>query len=69
MPSLMAQAAAPSIGAVLLSIYGVSGTLATLTVVATVNFGVACAIFVQLKWMGQSRGLSRKATTLGREKQ
>ena len=50
MPSLIAQAAAPSIGAVLLSLYGVSATLATLTLVAAVNFGLACAIFARLRW-------------------
>ena len=49
MPSLVAQAAAPSIGALLLSVVGVSGTLATLTGVAVVNFGLACAIFARLK--------------------
>jgi MFS family permease len=50
MPSLVAQAAAPSIGAVLLNRYGVAGTLATLTVVAAVNFGLACAIYAHLRW-------------------
>jgi MFS family permease len=50
MLSLMAQAAAPSIGAVLLGVYGVGDTLAVLAVVAAVNFGVACAIFVSLRW-------------------
>ncbi len=59
MPSLMAQAAAPSIGAVLLSIYGVSGTLATLTVVAAVNFVVACTIFVHLKQTARQREQSQ----------
>jgi hypothetical protein len=54
MPSLMAQAAAPSIGAVLLNSYGVGGTLATLTVVAAVNFALACAIFMHLKWGAKS---------------
>jgi MFS family permease len=48
MPSLMAQAAAPSIGAVLLSLWGVGGTLAAVAVVAVVNFGLACAVFVRL---------------------
>jgi hypothetical protein len=57
MPSLMAQAAAPSVGAVLLSIYGVDGTLATLTVVAAINFGIACAIFANLKWAARHRSL------------
>jgi MFS family permease len=57
MPSLMAQAAAPSIGAVLLSIYGVEGTLATLAVVAAINFGLACAIFARLKWAARDRSL------------
>jgi len=49
----MAQAAAPSIGAVLSSVYGVGGTLATLAVVAAVNFGLACAMFARLKWAAQ----------------
>jgi hypothetical protein len=53
MPSLMAQAAAPSIGAVLLSVYGAGGTLATLAVVAAVNFGLACAMFARLEWTAQ----------------
>jgi predicted MFS family arabinose efflux permease len=48
MPSLMAQAAAPSIGAVLLSLWGVGGTLAAVAVVAVVNFGLACAVFVRV---------------------
>ncbi|WP_419757533.1 MFS transporter [Acidisoma sp.] len=49
MPSLIAQAAAPSIGAVLLNLYGVAGTLAALTVVAAVNFGLTCVIFARLE--------------------
>jgi MFS family permease len=54
MPSLVAQAAAPSIGALLLSVVGVGGTLATLTLVAILNFGLACAIWARLK-SGESR--------------
>lgn len=53
MPSLMAQAAAPSIGAVLLSHYGASGTLATLTTVAGVNFIFAVTMFAMLKRSGE----------------
>jgi hypothetical protein len=41
MPSLIAQAATPSIGAALLGAYGVDGTLATLTAVAVINFILA----------------------------
>ena len=48
MPSLMAQAAAPSIGAVLLSAYGVNSTLAVLTTVAAVNVVLASMIFASL---------------------
>jgi hypothetical protein len=53
MPSLTAQAAAPSIGAVLLSVYGVGGTLAVLAMVAAVTFGVVCAIFVNIRFVTQ----------------
>jgi MFS family permease len=49
MPSLMAQAAAPSIGSALLSVYGVDGTVATLAVVAALNFCLACAMFAILE--------------------
>lgn len=48
-PSLIAQAAAPSIGAALLSVYGVNGTVATLAVAAAVSFGLACGIYVTLE--------------------
>jgi MFS family permease len=48
MPSLIAQAAAPSVGAALLGAYGADGTLATLTAVAVVNFILAIAMFVSL---------------------
>jgi MFS family permease len=54
MPSLMAQAAAPSIGAVLLSAYGPGGTLATLVAVAVVNFVLATTILVSLKRSGKT---------------
>jgi MFS family permease len=49
MPSLIAQAAAPSIGAVLLGAYGTGGTLATLVAVAAVNFILATTMLVSLK--------------------
>jgi MFS family permease len=49
MPSLMAQAAAPSIGAVLLAGYGANGTLATLTTIAVINFVLSLMIFVSMK--------------------
>jgi MFS family permease len=45
MPSLIVQAAAPSIGAVLLSIYGSNGTLITLMLVAATNFALAVTMF------------------------
>lgn len=48
MPSLMAQAAAPSIGAALLGAYGASGTLATLMTVAGINFMLVVLLFVSL---------------------
>ncbi|TPN57297.1 MULTISPECIES: MFS transporter [unclassified Mesorhizobium] len=44
MPSLIAQAAAPSIGALLLQRFGAYGTLATLTGLALINVGLACAM-------------------------
>ena len=49
MPSLMAQAAAPSIGAALLGAYGASGTLATLMAVAGVNFVLVVLMFMSLQ--------------------
>jgi hypothetical protein len=49
-PSLIAQAAAPSIGAALLSIYGVRATLATLMVIAIISFGIASTVFAHLRW-------------------
>jgi MFS family permease len=52
MPSLIAQAAAPSIGAALLGAYGTDGTLATLTAAAAVNFILAIAMLVSLKRSG-----------------
>jgi MFS family permease len=52
LPSLIAQAAAPSIGAALLSAYGASGTLATLTAVAAVNFALSFAMLLSLKRSG-----------------
>jgi MFS family permease len=54
MPSLIAQAAAPSIGAALLSAYGAGGTLATLTIVAVFNFILATTMFVSLKRSGET---------------
>ncbi len=53
MPSLIAQAAAPSIGAALLSAYGAKGVLATLTTVAVVNFVFSVTMFVILKRSGE----------------
>jgi hypothetical protein len=55
LPSLIAQAAAPSIGAALLATYGTGGTLATLTTVAAVNFALAVAMFLSLKRSGIGR--------------
>ncbi len=49
MPSLMAQAAAPSIGAALLAAYGTNGTLATVAAVAVFNFLLVATMFVVLK--------------------
>ena len=48
LPSLIAQAAAPSIGAALLYSYGASGTLAVLACVAAVNFLFVLALFMKL---------------------
>jgi MFS family permease len=44
MPSLIAQAAAPSLGALLLEHFGAYGTLATLSGLALVNAALACAL-------------------------
>lgn len=52
MPSLIAQAAAPSIGTALLGAYGPDGTLATLLCVAVANFVLAVTMFVGLKRSG-----------------
>jgi MFS family permease len=52
MPSLIAQAAAPSIGAALLAAYGTAGTLGTLTCVAALNFVLAVMMFAALKRSG-----------------
>jgi MFS family permease len=49
MPSLMAQAAAPSIGSALLATYGPDGTLAALTAVAAVNVVLAGVIFLAVE--------------------
>jgi hypothetical protein len=49
MPSRMAQAATPSIGAALLGAYGPSGALAALVAVAGVNFALATTMLVSLK--------------------
>jgi MFS family permease len=49
MPSLMAQAAAPSIGAVLLDGAGVGGTLTALVLVAVGNFLLGVMLFVGLR--------------------
>jgi MFS family permease len=53
MPSLIAQAAAPSIGAALLSAYGASGTLATLLAIAVINCILASTMLASLKRSGQ----------------
>lgn len=52
MPSLIAQAAAPSIGAALLAAYGSDGTLAALLGAAAVNFILATMMFASLKRSG-----------------
>lgn len=49
MPSLIAQATAPSIGAALIEGYGVDGALAALTAVATISFLLAIAMFACLR--------------------
>ncbi len=49
MPSLIAQAAAPSIGSALLWVCGAGGTLATLMTVAGVNFMLVVLMFVSLQ--------------------
>lgn len=49
MPGRMAQAAAPSVGAVLLGAYGPGGALATLVAVAGVNFVLATTMLLSLK--------------------
>jgi len=54
MPSLIAQAAAPSIGAVLLTVYGPGGALATVATVAVVNFVLALIMLVGLKRSGET---------------
>ncbi|RUW60660.1 hypothetical protein [Mesorhizobium sp. M7A.F.Ca.US.008.03.1.1] len=51
MPSLIAQAAAPSIGALLLERFGAYGTLATLAGLALINVALACG----LGWLVFSR--------------
>ncbi len=62
MPSLIAQAAAPSIGAALLDAYGPDGTLATLMIVAAANFALAVAMFVCLKRSGEQLARLRSGT-------
>jgi MFS family permease len=54
MPSRMAQAAAPLIGAALLGAYGPGGTLATLVAVAGINFALAATMLVSLKRSGEA---------------
>jgi MFS family permease len=49
MPSRIAQAAAPPIGAALLGAYGPGGVLATFVVVAGVNFALATAMLVTVR--------------------
>ncbi|TJV10303.1 MAG: hypothetical protein E5Y35_11400 [Mesorhizobium sp.] len=44
MPSLIAQAAAPSVGALLLEHVGAHGTLAALAGLALLNVGLACSL-------------------------
>ncbi len=62
MPSLIAQAAAPSIGAALLDAYGPDGTLATLMIVAAANFALAVAMFVCLRRSGEQLAGLRSGT-------
>jgi hypothetical protein len=52
MPSLIAQAASPSIGAALIAAYGANGALATLSGVAAVNFCLTVIMFAGLKRCG-----------------
>jgi hypothetical protein len=52
MPSLIAQAAAPSIGAALLAAFGSDGTLAALLGAAVVNVILAIMMFATLKRSG-----------------
>ena len=44
MPSLIAQAAAPSLGALLLERFGACGALATLSGLALINVALACGL-------------------------
>ena len=62
MPSLIAQAASPSIGAALIGAYGANGMLATLTGVAAVNFCLAVIMFASLKRSGILAGSRMTAT-------
>jgi predicted MFS family arabinose efflux permease len=55
MPSLIAQAAAPSIGAFLFSTGGANGVLSAVTAVAGVNFTLAIVIYVMLRRHGMRR--------------
>jgi MFS family permease len=59
MPSLIVQAAAPSIGAALLIAFGPGGTLATLMGVAALNFILAITMFVSLQRSGSRHQLSQ----------
>jgi MFS family permease len=63
MPSLMAQAAAPSMGAALLASYGADGALATLMMVAVLNFILALMIFATMKRSGGKRSSVPSAAT------
>ena len=50
--SLIAQAAAPTIGAALLEAYGTDGSLAVLASISAANFGFGIAMFVSLRRSG-----------------
>jgi MFS family permease len=56
MPSLIVQAAAPSIGAALLAAYGTAGAFGTLTGLSAVNFSLSLVLYISLRqWSKRTR--------------
>ena len=55
MPSLIAQAAAPSIGTALIQAGGVDGAMAVFVVSAAVNVALAAGLFLMLRSSSPSR--------------